>query len=137
MKAAEEEAIATGKLSASTYDKVVIIIKVEHPDFVSQRQLEQNNAKEAKETAGSSVIVDDIFLAHLKVRRAELNRLFEVNKDLAEQWAEDYYLSRAVPEAEIMEKILRYEKAARRNLERSYASLTDLQERRKKDTGLS
>jgi hypothetical protein len=137
LKAAEEEAIATGKLSASTYDAVVNVIRVEYPNFVSHRQLAQNNAKEAQETAGPSVIVDDIFLSHLKVRRTELSRLFEVNKDLAEEWAKDYYLSRAVPESEIMEKIFRYEKAARRNLERAYASLTDLQERRKKDTGLS
>ena len=73
-----------------------------------------DNAKEANETAGLSVIVDDIFLSHLKVRRKELNRLFEVSKDLAEEWAKDYYLSRAVPEIDIMEKIFRYEKAARR-----------------------
>jgi hypothetical protein len=130
LEAAEKEAIATGQLSASTYDAVVDVIRAEHPDFISQRQSVQNNVAESKETAESRVIVGDTFVSYLKDRQAEYNRRLETCLNMAEEWTDDYFLSRAVPGIEIMERIVRYETAARRNLERSYASLVDLQKRR-------
>jgi hypothetical protein len=122
LASAQKEISITGILSLATYAAVSPLLGLEQSSMAQGG--ERNGPIESK--------IDDSFLATLKYRRRMLDCDVELLMATEEEKREDFIAIRALPPDAIMNKILRYEKAAQKKYDWALQRLLQSQQRRQK-----
>lgn len=115
---AQKEITATGTLTAAAWSAVLPLLTLE-PKYVPQAS-EGNASAEPK--------IDDAFLACLERHVQRFHTWLKLGYNATEV----YFAIRAVPEEDIMKRLLPYEKAAQNQLDRALQRLIESKERRPK-----